>query len=103
MLPNYPPVSKTAKTADLGAFRRCHLGVLLESSEYEIKLPHTEFQSVTGQLEHCSVIIKNDRLKIITHETPTVVLQELTLHSPNHHQKISFFIVSNLFDLACNA
>lgn len=91
-----------AQIAILGASRRCHLGVLLESSEYEIKLPHTEFQSVTGQLDHCIVVVKNDRLKIITHETPTVVLQELTLHSPTHHQKISFFIVSNLFDLTCN-
>lgn len=102
-LPKHSTITKVAKTAVSVASRPLHLGVLLESSEYEIQLPHTEYQTITGALFGCAAIIQNQTLKIITHELNSIWYQELTIHGITDCQKISFFIVPNLFDLSCKA
>lgn len=90
-----------AKNAHLVASRPMYLGVLLESSECDIKLPHNEYYSVVGDLISCYVVLKSYHLKIITHELHFPVYQELTLYGMHDFQKISFFIIPNLFEMSC--
>jgi hypothetical protein len=90
-----------AKNADLVALKPMYLGVLLESSEYDIKLPHNEYFSVTGYLTDCCTTLKPYHLKIITHETRIPLYQELTLMGVHDFQKITFFIIPNLFEMSC--
>jgi hypothetical protein len=91
-----------AKIADLVALKPMYLGVLLESSEYDIKLSHNEYFSITGNLTACCTTLKPYHLKIITHHIHFPLYQELTLMGIHDFQKISFFVIPNLFELSCH-
>lgn len=100
-LPDYSFSINVAKNANLAALQPMYLGVLLESSEYDIKLPHNEYFSVTGYLTSCCTTLKPYHLKIITHEIRIPLYQELTLYGIHDFQKIAFFIIPNLFEMSC--
>jgi hypothetical protein len=100
-LPKYSKAANRAETADLTACEPIYLGVLLESSEYDIVLPHSEYYLIHGTFNGCLATIQNLHLKIITHELNSILYQELTLYGVLDYQKISFYIVPNLFDLSC--
>jgi hypothetical protein len=100
-LPDYSFSINVAKNANLVALKPMYLGVLLESSEYDIQLPHDEYFSVTGSLMGCCATLKSYRLKIITHETLIPLYQELILYGVHDFQKITFFIIPNLFEMSC--
>jgi hypothetical protein len=89
------------KNVNLVALKPMYLGVLLESSEYDIKLPHDEYFSITGILTGCCTVLKPYHLKIITHETLIPLYQKITLYGVHDFQKITFFIIPNLFEMSC--
>lgn len=100
-LPHYPFPINGAKNADLMALQPVYLGVLLESSEYEIPIKHYHYFSVTGCFTNYCTILTPYRLKIITHTTDFPVFQELTLMGEQRCQKMNFFIIPNLFEMSC--
>lgn len=102
-LPNIATAVYGAKIADFGASQRIHWGVLLESSEYEFPIPYFKYVSVKGRFIGCCAILQRSYLKIITHETNIPLYQELLLYGNDKSQKISFFIIPNLYDLSCKS
>lgn len=93
--------ARGAEIDNFGGSQRIHWGVLLESSEYELPIPYFQYVSVRGRFVGCCAILQRSYLKIITHATHIPLYQELILYGNERSQKISFFIIPNLYDLSC--
>jgi len=94
-------MTNTAQTAVLTPHSTLYLGVLLEQSEYDIALPHTQYSLSQNEYSGCVVRIDQQHLKIRTDKVFSILQQDLMLLENEFIQKISFYIVPNIFDLSC--
>lgn len=94
-------MTNTAQTAALTPHNTLYLGVLLEQSEYDIELPNTEYSLTQIEYSGCTIRIEQQHLKIRTNKVFSILQQDLMLLENEVIQKISFYIVPNIFDLSC--